>query len=45
MIRISAILEISGFFIVDPISFNDLFASAFTSGWVSDMAFEIELTI
>ena len=42
---ISAILEISGFLIVDPISFNDLLASAFTSGWVSEIALEMELTI
>lgn len=42
---ILAILEISGFFIADLISFNDLLASTFTSGWVSEIVLEIELTI
>jgi hypothetical protein len=38
-------LEISGFLIVDPISLRDLLASALTSGCVSEIALEIELTI
>lgn len=45
IINKSAILDISGFLIVEPISFNDLFASALTSGCVSDIALDIELTI
>lgn len=38
-------LDISGFLIVDPIRFSESFAAYFTSGWVSDIAFDMLLTI